>query len=91
MINLLQVTGFDRQANRKTDWRNRTDVGSNKGPLGFHENPEEILACSDYRDTAVAGSVDCIIARFCGGALYLYTVLTTVVHCRKSELILVIS
>ena len=62
-------------ANRKTDWRNRSNVGIIKRLMGFHESPEEILACSCDYNVAVVGCFNCVIAGLGGGTVYLYFIL----------------
>ena len=64
-------------ANPKTDWRNRSNVGFIKRLMGFHESPEEILACSCDYNVAVVGCFNCVIAGFGGSTVYLYPVLIT--------------
>jgi hypothetical protein len=43
--------------------------------MGFHESPEEILACSCDYNVAVVGRFNCVIAGFGGGTVYLYFIL----------------
>ena len=59
----------------KITWSDRTDAGSIKRPLGFHEGKKEILAGAHHHYHVAVGSSDRIDARLGGGAVYLYAFL----------------
>lgn len=43
--------------------------------MGLYESSKKILASAHNRDTALVGQLDCVITRFCGGAIYIHAVL----------------
>ena len=62
-------------ASQKIGWRNHTNVGFDKGFVGFYESTEEILACPYNYNVAFVGCVNRIIAGLGSGAVYLHPVL----------------
>ena len=56
--------------------------------MGFHENPKEILAGSYHYNAAFIGRSDSAVAGFSCGPLYLYPVLTRIVHRAVRQLLL---